>query len=199
MQNHRRNTAILACFVRSVLLFSMQGLLASFTGSLACFVRSVLLFSMQGLLASFTGFLACFVRSVLCKVCSLVSLALLLALCALSCCFLCKVCSLVSDARLVAFDTYAFRSLSDKLQYSAFLLLRNTCWQDLHTFSLNLASRHDSQNSRNFRPSSLQWEKMPRGRNNVHAQSKNADCLYAYYAGRTQISATEHIQKKRLD
>ena len=85
MQNPRRNTAIvhigsLACFVRSVLLFSMQGLLASFTGSLACFVHSVLLFSMQGLIASFTGSLACFVRSVLCKVCSLVS-CLLCAFC----------------------------------------------------------------------------------------------------------------------
>ena len=74
----------------------------------------------------------------------------------LSCCFLCKVCSLVSDA---LFDTLT--------RIFRFLLLRNTCWQDLHTFQpwwytsltlwANLARRHDSQNSRNFGPTSTTW------------------------------------------
>ena len=38
-----------------------------------------------------------------------------------------------------------------------------------------------------------------RMRMRVFCRVKMADCLYAYYAGNAQISAMEHIQKKRLD
>ena len=161
---------------------------------------------MQGLLASFmlafcpAAFYAKFALCALCPM--LVSDALLVS------CLLCVLCPmLLTLMRFVACQTnyntlLLFSYFGTHVGPAAF-------YADLHTLisacqtncSLtNLARRHDSQNSRNFRPSSpLQWEKCHVAeimRMRVFHRVKMADCLYAYCAGSAQISATEHIQKK---
>ena len=140
----------------SVLLLPMQGLLTTLCCSHACHMLFVFCCCLCKVCSLDCAVLTLVICSLfcccLCKVCSLDSAALTLAMCSLFCCCLCNIWSLDSAALLHAFCNLSLAIMTDfmlsgKVTRNRFMALAgkvcsicrlawNTCWQDLHTFSL---------------------------------------------------------------